>query len=172
MNLFKSEKTYTVMFVCSGNSCRSPMAAGLLQKKLYPEFNDRIRIISSGTLGIDDNPATLNAITVTKEKGVDISRHRSRGVRAKDLAKSDIIFVMAEHHKEFLDMHFPRYKENVFLLKTFSTGTEKPQNTSIEDPIGGDLKFYRKTINEIDKELDRILPQLLTLINYKLSNKN
>jgi protein-tyrosine-phosphatase len=79
---------------------------------------------------------------------------------------------MAEHHKEFLDMHFPRYKENVFLLKTFSTGTEKPQNTSIEDPIGGDLKFYRKTINEIDKELDRILPQLRTLIDYKLSNKN
>ncbi len=171
MRLFKNDKTYTIMFVCSGNSCRSPMAAGLLQKKLFPEFNDRIQIHSTGTLGIDDNPATLNAIKVAKEKGVDISKHLSRGVRTKDMAKSDIIFVMAEHHKEYLDMHFPKFRENVFLLKMFSTGNDKPRNTSIEDPIGGDLKIYRKTINEIDKELDRILPQLRILINYKLTGE-
>jgi len=166
----KKSKKYTILFVCSGNSCRSPMAAGLLQKKLFPEFGDKLKIHSAGTLGIDNNPATLDAIQVAREKGFDISQHLSKGVRLADLAEADIIFVLAENHKEFLDLHFPQFKENVFLLKYFATGSDKPQNPSIDDPIGRNLLVYRQTINEIEKELNRIMPQLTALIKNKFND--
>ena len=168
MKANRKNKDYTILFVCSGNSCRSPMAAGLLQKKLYPKFGSQIKVHSAGTLGIEQNPATINAIAVAKEKGVDISDHLSAGVKKTNIAEADIIFVMEKHHKEYLDRYFPKYRENVFLLKTFAAGNDKPKNVSIVDPVGQSIKVYRKIINQIEKELNRILPQLQKLIEAKL----
>lgn len=167
----KKNKIFTVLFVCSGNSCRSPMAAGLMQKKLFPQYGDQVKIHSAGTLGIEDNPATLHAIEVAKEKGVDISNHRSKGLRSDDVAEADFIFVLADHHKEYFDRYFPQYRENVFILKTFALGKDKLKNVSINDPIGQSLRIYRKTIDQIDKELNRILPQLRILIDNKLKEE-
>lgn len=164
----EENSTYTILFVCSGNSCRSPMAAGLLQKRLYPVYGDQVKIHSAGTLGIEKNPATINAIEVAKEKGVDISNHLSKGVNKADISNADIIFVMENHHKQYLERYHPKFKENIFLLKTFATGSDKPKNVSIGDPIGQSLKIYRRTINQIEKELNRILPQLKKLIEAKL----
>ena len=171
MKSTKNDKIYTIIFVCSGNSCRSPMAEGLLRKKLYPKYGDKVKVQSAGTLGIESNPATLYAIKAAEEKGVDILDHLSKGVNKANIAKADIIFALADHHKEYLDRHFAQYKENLFLLKTFATGGERSQNVSIDDPIGQSLKVYRKTINQIEKELERILPQLEILIDNKLNEE-
>lgn len=164
----ENDHTYTVLFICSGNSCRSPMAEGLLKKKLYLKYKRKVKIQSAGTLGINGNPATLHAITAAKEKGVDISNHVSKGVNEKLVSGSDIIFTMEGHHKEYLDRYFPKYKENVFLLKSFNMKGKKPKSLSIKDPIGEGLTTYRRVINQIDRELERILPQLQILIDDKL----
>ena len=164
----KTNKMYTILFICSGNSCRSPMAEGLLKKMLYEKYGDNVKIHSSGTLGINNNPATINAINVAKEKGVDISSHKSKALTKKDMGKSDLIFVMAENHKDYLDFYHYEFKENTYLLKMFATESDKPHNISIDDPIGQNLSMYRKIINEIEKELIRINDQLIKLIDYKL----
>jgi len=159
---------YTILFVCSGNSCRSPIAEGLLKKKLYPDYGSLLKVKSAGTLGINGNPATLHAIAVAKENGVDISNHVSRGVTEQLMAEADLVIAMAEHHKEYLDRHFPRYQENVFLLKLFGLKGDKPEKINIKDPIGENLSFYRRVLSEIDRELDRAVPQIKLFIDNKI----
>jgi protein-tyrosine-phosphatase len=144
------------------------MAEGLLKKKLFPKFGTKIKIQSAGTLGINGNPATLHAIAAAREKGVDISNHVSQGVNDQNISNADIVFTMADHHKEFLDRYYPRFKENFFLLKAFHQKPKKMKNLSIKDPIGEGLRTYRQVISQIDEELERILPQLESLINDKL----
>lgn len=161
---------FQILFVCSGNSCRSPMAEGLLKKRLYPEYLDKLNVISAGTLGIVNSPATPLAIKVCKEKGVDIANHRSRALTKEVLEQSDLVLVMSDYHKEFIRNNFPELIDKVFLLTEFDqSDSDNEQNfLSIPDPIGENLSFYRKVINQIDTELSRIIPRLKQDIEKKL----
>ena len=164
---------YQILFVCSGNSCRSPMAEGLLKKRLFPEFIDRVEIKSAGTLGLIDLPPTPLAIQVCEEKGVDISSHLSQSLTKELLEQSDLVLVMADHHKEFIGSNYPEQIDKVHLLTEFdaSNSQNKEKPTSIPDPIGMNLDFYRKVVNQIDAELTRILPTLKSLIEKKNSER-
>ncbi len=162
-----NNKPFTILFVCSGNACRSPMAEGLLKKKLFPYYQKQVVIKSAGTLGLNGNPATPNTITVAKEKGVDISSHLSQGISANLIQKADIIFTMAAHHKETLLEIFPEKKDDVFLLTAFGVEEKTNNAKDIRDPIGENLTFYRQIIHQIDRELERILPELKKRIENK-----
>ncbi|MBN1154075.1 hypothetical protein JXB12_04060 [candidate division KSB1 bacterium] len=146
------------------------MAEGLLKKKLYPKFGELVHIHSAGTLGIDGNPATLNSVKAAAEKDIDISKHISKGVRQSHIDEADIVMVMERYHKEYLDTLHPISREKVFLLKTFYKQYYDEDDIDIDDPIGRDYLFYQKTIDEIERELDRILPELEFLIQQKLKN--
>lgn len=161
-------KTFQILFVCSGNACRSPMAEGLLKKKLYPQYKKKVGIFSAGTLGLTGSAATPNSITASREKGVDITQHSSQGVTTDLLAKADLIIAMAENHKDFLLSNFPEFQDKTFLLTEFGRKKVPQKYPSIADPIGENLTFYRKIINQIDLELERILSELRKKIDKKI----
>ena len=164
-----SSNTFNILFVCSGNSCRTPMAEGLMKSKISVRFKSAVQVRSAGTLGINGNPATDFAIITAGKLGANITRHRSQGVTEKLVKESDLILAMASEHKDFLDKHYPGIRENVFLLRAFASDPKGKVNQDIADPIGGPLDHYRQCGELINSELQRILPRLNQLIKAKLN---
>jgi protein-tyrosine-phosphatase len=165
----KDKRDFQVLFVCTGNTCRSPMAEGILKKKLKEKNVKGIVVSSAGTHGLHNAPASLFAIQVAKSRQVDISHHRSQELTQKMLQQADIILVMSEEHLMYIKRLDDKAAGRACLLRAFallkpeSNEAEGPGVLSIKDPIGGSLEDYEKSFSEIEREIERILPELLRL---------
>lgn len=160
---------YVILFVCSGNSCRSPMAEGLLKSMLPDDIKEKVVVESAGTLGIEGQPATPLAIAVADELGVDLRDHVSTGLSRERLEEADLILVMAPEHRDYIRRFYPEVLDNVFLLRQFDRDPDDVANAVIEDPIGGDLEVYRACISLIHEELQRVLPRIREMVLERLS---
>lgn len=151
-----SLKTKIILLVCTGNSCRSPMAQGYLGHLL--KGREDIEIISAGVSTVSGTLATPEAIKVMAECGIDISGHLARGLTDETIKKADLILVMEKSHKETILRRVPVAKGKVYLLKEFGRKEKilPDENLDIADPIGAPLEIYQKSFAVIKEELERI----------------
>jgi protein-tyrosine-phosphatase len=154
-----------ILFVCSGNICRSPMAEGLLKKFLIEQnLDSQVTVSSAGTLGIIGNSASENGIIAChKEYDVDLSWHESKGINDEILEQSDVILCMSHKHIEYINNYFPEFSYKSHLLKQYA-GT-KDAYMDIADPVGMNLSEYTKTCHEIAKLIQQSMGRIKETVN-------
>ena len=95
-----SRRPFNILFVCTGNICRSPMAVGILESVLSPQALATAKVSSAGTGAMNGMPVSENSVRACEEEGIDISRHRSRVITRHLLEASDLVLAMERHHAE------------------------------------------------------------------------
>lgn len=145
-----------VLFVCSGNTCRSPLAEGLARKMAAERRLSHIAFASAGTGTLDGGGASEGAILVGLERGVDLSTHRTRALTQAILAEADLVLVMGPHHLESVRMHGGEDKAH--LLDHFASSGQSAG--AVHDPFGGTLDAYRETAAELEYQIGRVLDRL------------
>jgi protein-tyrosine-phosphatase len=157
-NLFHVGNMLNIIFVCTGNICRSPMAEGFLRYKWHQMRRDDLMVSSMGIHGLNDSPATEYARAVCKKNGFDISSHRARSLVGEELMTADLILCMEPAHKKFIRVFFPQLQNRVALLGAWPD--KATRKSSIEDPMGSSYKKYQKIFAIIKEHIERIIPLL------------
>ena len=157
-----------VLFVCTGNICRSPMAAGLLHHMLPPERQGAVHVHSAGTHGLDGEPAAPFAVQAAATLGVDISRHRARSLDPEMVRQADCILVMEPFHRDIVSRALPgKANQRVRLLADFE---RPPRSDTIDDPYNKPLEAYQVCLGRMHRCLDNIVPYLSQLCGGRGSN--
>ncbi|HQA56596.1 MAG TPA: low molecular weight protein arginine phosphatase [Acetivibrio sp.] len=158
-----------ILFVCTGNTCRSSMAEGLFNHiaKNGVDGMEDYTALSAGIFAFEGDGANPKAIKVLKEGyGIDISSHRARRIKKSDVEDAHIILTMTKDHKNTLVGIFPEAKDKTWTLKEYASGKKSGENTQdsfewdIPDPYGMPEEVYERCALTLKEAIDRLILRL------------
>ena len=142
----------TILFVCTGNTCRSPMAASIFCHKMGPDSG--WTATSAGIFAGPGSPASVHSVHAVQEWGIDLGAHQSKSLTASLIKSADLIVPMTASHRDLILQHFPGVGNKVFLIKSFENSRVP---SDISDPLGGSFHIYKKTRDEIDQAIQDLI---------------
>ena len=151
-------KKLNILFVCTGNTCRSVMAKGLFKKRWSELFakNADVAVFSAGIGAFEGMAASKEALTILREEGMNLSDHRSSKVTGELVGKADYIFVMTRRHKDVLLSLYPEAGKKIWILLEFAG----KKGAELSDPYGLGMERYRQVAGDIKDALDEVIDRL------------
>lgn len=135
------------LFVCTGNICRSPMAASLFEREARQHGDaDSWIVESAGTWALEGQPPTGPARELMARRDLDVSGHRAHTITRHDMQVADVILVMTENHRQALRAEFPRHRNKIHLMSEVEGNSH-----DIADPYGGQMPEYEACANELER---------------------
>jgi L-threonylcarbamoyladenylate synthase len=159
------DKLYVILFVCTGNTCRSPMAEAALRVLLSKERRGQFEVVSAGTSAVVGWPAADHAAEAVKVWDGDLSGHVAQPFTRELAQRADLILAMTSGHVSEILHISPECKEKAYLFKNFPDNS--PVGEGVEDPIGQSLNIYNETFLEIGEFLGKHLPEIVKRIDAK-----
>jgi protein-tyrosine-phosphatase len=148
-----------ILFVCTGNTCRSPLAEGFLKKILREHSLAGMEICSAGLVALPGSSASSHAVKVALESSVSLDEHKARLVNGELITKADLIIVMEPGHRQQLLDRYPHTSDKIYLLRHFARYGSRERG--IPDPYGLNLEGYRFCFEDIKECVESLLEWLL-----------
>jgi protein-tyrosine-phosphatase len=159
------KKTFSILFVCTGNTCRSPLAEVILKSELRKAGIANVTVSSAGTGAFDGGRPSLGAVAAAGQMKLSLGRFRSKPLNQRRVRRADLILTMGGSQKEEILRRWPDAGGKTYVLSEFT----KSGSADVQDPMGEPMPAYFRCAGVLKDELRRALPRIKGMVKRQKS---